>query len=174
MVHPARLSEEDLRSQVEVERTRASGPGGQHRNRTETAIRLLHRPTGIRVGANERRSQKENLRMAWKRLRLQLALDYRRPLRDEDFLAPAAYQASPEWTSRLRKGRIQVNPDHADFPALLAEVLDLLHLYEDDLAKSAAALQTTTSQLVKFLSKEPKALAALNQRRQEAGQRPLR
>lgn len=47
----------------------ASGPGGQHRNKTETGVRLAHRPTGITVTATERRSQLQNRGEALERLR---------------------------------------------------------------------------------------------------------
>ncbi len=46
----------------------ASGPGGQHRNRNATGVRLVHRPSGIVVTATERRSQAANLEMAFARL----------------------------------------------------------------------------------------------------------
>lgn len=46
----------------------ASGPGGQHRNRNATGVRLLHRPSGIVVTATERRSQAANLEVAYVRL----------------------------------------------------------------------------------------------------------
>ncbi|MEI8306123.1 MAG: peptide chain release factor-like protein [Chloroflexales bacterium] len=46
----------------------ASGPGGQHRNRNATGVRLVHRPSGIVVTATERRSQAANLEMAFVRL----------------------------------------------------------------------------------------------------------
>ena len=50
----------------------ASGPGGQHRNKVETGVRLTHRPSGISVTATERRSQYANREMAFERLAARL------------------------------------------------------------------------------------------------------
>lgn len=50
----------------------ASGPGGQHRNKVETGVRLRHRPSGLVVTASERRSQFENREMAYERLAARL------------------------------------------------------------------------------------------------------
>lgn len=51
----------------------AGGPGGQHRNKTESGVRLVHRPTGVAVSATERRSQAQNRGEALARLRERLA-----------------------------------------------------------------------------------------------------
>src|SRR4030066_1333155 len=61
-----------LAKQVVVETYRSSGPGGQRKNKTETAIRLTHLPTGITVVATEHRSQAQNRKLAFKRLRARL------------------------------------------------------------------------------------------------------
>ncbi|HZE88333.1 MAG TPA: peptide chain release factor-like protein, partial [Verrucomicrobiae bacterium] len=53
-------------------------PGGQHRNRRDSAVRLTHRPTGIVVTATERRSQHQNKLMALERLAARLEARNRR------------------------------------------------------------------------------------------------
>lgn len=60
------------KSDIEVEFYRSSGPGGQHKNKTATAVRIRHIPTGIVVHASERRSQHLNREIAMERLKLAL------------------------------------------------------------------------------------------------------
>jgi len=62
-----------LLGQCEMTTFRASGPGGQHRNRRESAVRLRHIATGIVVVATERRSQHQNRAVALERLARKLA-----------------------------------------------------------------------------------------------------
>ncbi len=67
------LSDEALVKQCEVDAYRASGPGGQKRNKTDSAIRLRHQPTGLSAHASESRSQAANRRRALTRLRQHLS-----------------------------------------------------------------------------------------------------
>src|SRR5512137_2150643 len=69
-----------LAKQVAIETYRSSGPGGQRKNKTETAVRLTHLPSGITVIATEYRSQAQNRKLAFERLRERL-LKLNRPRR---------------------------------------------------------------------------------------------
>ncbi|WP_145081148.1 peptide chain release factor family protein [Poriferisphaera corsica] len=169
--HPATLPSEELLKSCTIERTRASGPGGQHRNKVETAIRITHKPSHINAQASERRSQAENQKMALFRLRINLAIDHRTAV-SVDHLAD--YTPSTLWQSRCKSKRIACNPKHADFPALLAESLDILHAADFNPAAAATILNLSTSQLIKFIKDAPRAFESINRRRQQAGQHPLR
>lgn len=164
--HPATKAGEVLLGECDVRFTRRSGPGGQNRNKVETAAILTHRPTGLTAEANERRSQSENREEALFRLRLRLAMEVRTPREPGD-------GPGPLWRSRCRGGRIAVNPKHEDFPALLAEALDFVELHGGDLRAASAALGCSASQLTKLLKDEPRAFAAINDRRRGLGLRPL-
>lgn len=59
--------------EIRIDFFRASGPGGQHRNKSETGVRLTHLPTGIVVSATESRSRHLNLKRAYARLEAKLA-----------------------------------------------------------------------------------------------------
>ncbi len=161
-MHPAELPISELLQQCAVVHTRRSGPGGQHRNKVETAIVLTHRPTGLKAEASERRSQAENLDVATGRMRRTLAVSVRT-------YRPLGLHPSELWKSRLRGTRIEINAEHADFPALLAESLDLLAQADWNAPELAPRLGTTLSQLVKFWKKEPTALARLNTERAQRG-----
>lgn len=160
--HPAALPPEALLAQCDMEFVRRSGPGGQHRNKVSTAVVLVHRPTGVNAEANERRSQAENRAMALFRLRMNSALQVRVPRGSNGV-------PSPQWRSRIVGGRIAVRTTHDDFPALLAEALDVVAFCEFDPKRASQLLECSTSQLVKFLKKEPAALLQVNQERRQRG-----
>jgi hypothetical protein len=165
--HPATLDEAALSAKCEVRFTRRSGPGGQNRNKVETAVVLRHVPTGLTAEASERRTQGENLRAAQFRLRLNLALAVRRHVARDD-------PPSDLWRSRCRGGRVSVNVEHDDFPSLLAEALDRLEASRMDVRPAAEALGCTATQLVRLLKGEPRALQRVNEARASLGLRPLR
>ena len=160
--HPAALPLEQLLAQCDVQFLRRSGPGGQHRNKVSTAVVLVHQPSGIRAEANERRSQAENRTEAILRLRIRLALDIRTERSSADI-------PSPLWKTRCHGGRIEISPTHDDFPALLAEALDILASCQFEPKSAGEQLGSTPSQLVKLLKKEPQALQMINQKRQQQG-----
>lgn len=62
-----------LKDEVEMTAFKSGGPGGQHKNKTESAVRLKHLPTGIIVVAADHRSQFKNREAAWERLLEKLA-----------------------------------------------------------------------------------------------------
>lgn len=130
---------------------------------------VTHTPSGIRGEASERRSQEENRKVALFRLRLKLAVDW--PLEQS---APPLENPSPLWKSRTKGGKISVNSEHADFPALLAEAIIWLHQSAWDVAGTAPQLGCSTSQLVKFLKQHPPAFTRLNAQRATLGLSPLK
>ncbi len=162
VLHPVQLPVELLLRACEVRHERRRGPGGQHRNKTESAVVLLHTPTGIEGQAAERRSQHDNHRVAVTRLRVNMALAVR--------TASLAEAAPTElWRSRCHGGKIGCNPDHEDFAPLLAEALDVLHSRNGHVAGSAEQLGVTPSQLVKFLKHDHRALLLVNDQRHRLG-----
>ena len=165
-IHPAALPIEELLKQCRIWRQRRSGPGGQHRNKVETAVFIEHLPTGIRGEASERRSQEQNRQAALARLRTQLAIQIRMPVAFTDDYTP-----SELWKSRLIARRLTISPGHDDFPAMLAEALDVVDSTKFRLPQAAAALGTTMSQLVKLLACEPAALELVNADRRSRGLR---
>lgn len=166
-LHPAAMPPEQLLADCVIRRTRRSGPGGQRRNKVETAVVIEHRPSGVVAEANEARSASENQRTALFRLRVNLALSIRRVLSE-------THEPGPLWCSRCRGGAIVINPAHDDFPALLAEALDFTASCGMDVREAATRLGCTATQLVKLLKHEPRGLALVNQARRSAGLHALR
>src|SRR5688572_5352979 len=100
------LTEAQLLGQCEVDTYRASGPGGQKRNKTSSAVRLRHQPSGLIVIAEESRSQHENKAKALKRLRQALFLKLREEIGDR---TPEVVAALPEIAlARSADGRIHL------------------------------------------------------------------
>jgi protein subunit release factor B len=91
--------------ELEITFFRASGPGGQHRNRRETGVRIRHLPTGIVVTATERRSQADNRAAALERLVEALA---RRNRKKKRRIPTRASRASQERRLAAKKRHAEV------------------------------------------------------------------
>ena len=165
--HPAALPEEEFLKQCSFEQGRGRGPGGQHRNKVETLVEVTHTPTGIAAHAGERREMTVNRKIAITRLRLHLAVQHRTPV-------PLGEIGSALWRSRLHRTktadgkpttRLVISEEHHDYPALLAEAMDVIVAVDYDVPKAAIRLDTTPSQLVKLLDKHKPALAEVNKQR---------
>ena len=100
------LTQEQLLAQCDVDTYRASGPGGQKRNKTSSAVRLRHGPSGLVVIAEESRSQHENKARALKRLRRAMYLKLRQPIALEE-LTPDRLATLPDYgAARDVEGKI--------------------------------------------------------------------
>jgi peptide chain release factor 2 len=91
---------------VDMSFARSSGAGGQHVNRTESAVRLVHKPTGIVIFAQEQRSQHQNKEIAYKRLKARLyELELKR--REQQANADQAAKTDIGWGHQIRSYVLQ-------------------------------------------------------------------
>jgi len=154
------LSDEELLRQCELDTYRASGPGGQKRNKTSSAVRLRHPPSGLIVIAEESRSQHENRVRALRRLRRALYLKIR--------------ESPPEGDAAPLDGRLNLGIKDPRFWPMVGRVLDVLQATEARVAEAAGMLGISTGNLIAFLVSEPKVWEQANQLRSRFGQKPLK
>lgn len=160
----ANLSDDQLLTQCEVDTYRASGPGGQKRNKTSSAVRLRHPPTGLIVIAEESRSQHENKAKALRRLRRALYLQLRDATPPDGFTIA---DVAPE-------GRLHLSPKDARFWPTAGVVLDVLTATAGQLSTAAERLGLSTANLGDFLQSDPKLWQEANRVRAEHCLKPLR
>lgn len=160
-------SDDALIAQCEVDRYRASGPGGQHRNKTESAIRLRHKLTGISAIGEDSRSQSENKLHAVRRLRAALALQIREP----------AAGVSARLASFVAAGTAPLGAKTkltGEYWAAIGDLLDLLVANQLEIGTTAQQLGITTGALSKLLLHDEHVARAVNDLRRAKGMRPLR
>ena len=164
------LSDQQLLAQCELDTYRASGPGGQKRNKTSSAVRIRHPPSGLIVIAEESRSQHENRARALRRLRQALYLKIREPVPGAN--GPASAPALQE--CRTGAGRLVVGKKDQRLWPLVGLVLDVLEAKEARVSEAADLLGISTANLIEFLAMNPKVWEQVQHLRGRFGQKPLR
>jgi len=173
---PLTLDDTALLDECEVDIYKATGPGGQHRNKVSSACRLRHRPTGITATAADCRSQHENRRLALRRLRMNLACRQRRPVDPHGGETPAVVGqclSSPKAPTSSAARRLQIGRKDYRFWAVAAYLLDLLDANAGRLRPAADALGISTSNLASVLRSDRHLLASAQGIRQRHGHKRL-
>jgi protein subunit release factor B len=109
-------SDEDLLRESEVETFRSSGPGGQHVNKTESAVRLKHKPSGVVVTSQEERSQHRNKQICLDKLRKKIEKLNYRPAKRVPTRVPAGVKdrTLEEKTRRANIKKLRAKPSPED------------------------------------------------------------
>jgi hypothetical protein len=177
-------TDEQLQRQCRWDAFRARGPGGQHRDKTNTAVRITHEPTGLTSTAGEARSQRENKIHALKRLRLKLATELRAPVDRMTFQPPDWFREARQLPKEARRAGLPgqpvrrspalvMTPRHHRYIEGVGLVLDVLAQMRGDVPASAAMLGISTSSLFRFLETDGQIIAAVNRIRASVGEAPL-
>jgi len=144
------LSDELLLAECRVDTKRAGGPGGQHVNRTASAVRLVHEETGVTVQCQDHRERLRNQRDALRAMRLALALVVRGI-------------SQMTWMDPYRSGRqMRAGAQAQEYHLLVGCAVDALERCQGRLAEAAADVSLSSSQLVKLLTADKSVHAAIN------------
>jgi hypothetical protein len=158
-----------LLADCEVHTYRASGPGGQKRNKIESAVRLRHLPTAVTAVATESRSQHDNRRVALRRLREAIAVRVRTPVDLAHWVPPAPFLSAVQ-----AGGRIRLRDDNPNYPIVVATILNVLAASNGRVSDAARFLNLSTHHLTQFLSEHPPIWQEVNRLRAQFGLTPLR
>ncbi|HUS27071.1 MAG TPA: peptide chain release factor-like protein [Kofleriaceae bacterium] len=164
-------SDDALIGQCEVDRYRASGPGGQHRNKTESAVRLRHKLTGIAAIGEDSRSQAENKMHAVRRLRSALALAVREPVQLDGYVPSKRLAAFVAAGTAPLGAKTKLT---GEYWAAIGELLDLLVAGNLEIGTTAQRLGISTGALSKLLLHDDTVGRAVNDLRRAKAMRPLR
>lgn len=165
-----KLEDRELAGECEVDLYKASGNGGQKRNKTSSAVRMRHKKTGLISKAADSRSQNDNRRKAMSRMRENIALDLRAPV-------AADYQPSEAAQGAIARGPYGENSKvRVGVPYLLAlaEILDVFEAEQAALAAAAARLLCNTASLGKLLCGDDRVMRRVLEMRSQRGFKPLR
>lgn len=128
-------SDLELEKACRLDFFKASGRGGQKRNKTSSAVRFTHASSGIAVSDCSGRSQHKNRATALKKLRYQIALQVR------------VIPGTPP-------SRLDVSLSNDEYPIFTAHILDILNDNGFFISQAAQSLELSTSKLIKILQRD--------------------
>ncbi len=162
-----------------VDTYKSHGPGGQRKNKVETAIRLVHEPSGISAQGQQTRSQARNKTLALRNLRMHIACTCRLPqdlahLAIPDEIAECFQRSARPGSAGHVKLRLSLPSGNRCFWPVAAFVLDVFDAAEGQLSRASRALGISTANLAAFLRNHRHLLAAAQAIRKANGHTPLR
>ena len=163
------LDDEALLGQCKVDRFRASGPGGQKRNVTDSAVRLRHLPSGLIVEANESRSQHQNRTRAIRRLRHSIALTLREPV-----VLDSGEPSTELIEARSHEGRLGMGRRDTRYLTVIAALFDVLAAVDWRPGDAARQIGVSGASLTRLIQQDRPAWRALNEQRRAKGMSALR
>eukprot|EP01018_Ginkgo_biloba_P023100 Gb_31325 [translate_table: standard] len=170
------LTDKQLMEQCEMDTYKVSGPGGQHRNKRESAVRLKHIPTGIVSQAVEDRSQHKNRGVALNRLRQLIALKVRNPIDLETYKPPSELVRILPAKAAIKgadSGQ-RIGPNNANFVLGVRALLDLMLAVEGSVSEAAKPLGLSTGALSRLILSDDALRQAVNELRASKGLKQLR
>ncbi|WCJ41912.1 Peptide chain release factor 1 [Euphorbia peplus] len=170
------LTDEQLVRQCDLTTFKSSGPGGQHRNKRESAVRLKHLPTGLVSQASEDRSQHMNRSSAVRRLRTLLALKVRNPVDVSVYSPPQELLQilPPKSTVRGSDCGPQIGPKNPKFVLGMQALLDLIFGVDGSISEAAKLLGLSTGALSRLILSDDALRMAVNDLRSSKGLKPLK
>ncbi|KAK7364227.1 hypothetical protein VNO80_12734 [Phaseolus coccineus] len=170
------LTDEDLMRQCEMDTFKSSGPGGQHRNKRESAVRLKHLPTGIIAQASEDRSQHKNRASALNRLRSIIALKVRKTVDLDPYSPPRELLQILPPKSSIRGSDCgpQIGPNNPRFALGMQALLDLVFAVEGSVSEAAKYLGLSTGALSRLILSDDSLRKEVNDLRASKGMKPLK
>jgi hypothetical protein len=171
-----KLDDAALLAQCDLHTYKSSGPGGQHRNKVSSAVRLKHRPTGIAAHGDDSRSQHENKRLAIQRLRMNIACQLRGQI---DLAGLAIPPVVTECMFIARGGpakgnnRLDVGRKDARYWPVACFLLDLLQACNGQLSSAGKCLGITTGNFSSMIESDRHLFAAAQQIRKHNGLKSL-